>query len=143
MTSEKTTVAQQRALVALWHQTGRALAAQRRAELAAQTPLRSRQSAFDMLQLGGMLVPDLLREWSSGLIEGGASLPAGTVVGESNRLLDAALEIEEFCRTRHWRFCFISGIAVEHWGEARLTRGADLTVFTGIGAEASHFRRGR
>lgn len=59
-------------------------------------------------------------------------------MGENNRLLDAALEIQEFCRTRHWRFCFIGGIAVQHWGEARLTRDADLTVFTGIGDEASY-----
>jgi hypothetical protein len=59
------------------------------------------------------------------------------VIG-SNRLLDAALEIQEFCEARHWRFCFIGGIAVQHWGEARLTRVADLTVFTGIGDEASY-----
>jgi hypothetical protein len=52
-----------------------------------------------------------------------------------NRLLDAAQEIQQFCQSRHWRFCFIGGIAVQHWGEARLTRDADLTVFTGIGDE--------
>lgn len=56
----------------------------------------------------------------------------------SNRLLDAALEIQSFCQARHWRFCFIGGIAVQHWGEARLTRDADLTAFTGIGDEASY-----
>lgn len=52
-----------------------------------------------------------------------------------SRLLDAALEIQEFCEHRHWPFCFIGGIAVLHWGEARLTRDADLTIFTGIGRE--------
>lgn len=52
-----------------------------------------------------------------------------------NRLLQAALEIQEFCESRRWRFCFIGGIAVQHWGEARLTRDADLTVFTGLGDE--------
>jgi hypothetical protein len=57
---------------------------------------------------------------------------------ETNRLLDAALAIQEFCETRKWRFCFIGGIAVQHWGEARLTRDADLTVFTGIGDEARY-----
>ena len=56
----------------------------------------------------------------------------------TNRLLDAALEIQEFCQIRHWRFCFICGIAVQHWGEARLTRDADLTVFTGIGDETRY-----
>ena len=52
-----------------------------------------------------------------------------------NRLLEAAQELQQFCRSRNWRFCFIGGIAVQHWGEARFTRDADLTVFTGIGDE--------
>ena len=55
-----------------------------------------------------------------------------------NRLLVAAQEIQHFCRIRAWRFCFIGGIAVQHWGEARLTRDADVTVFTGIGDESSY-----
>ncbi len=58
------------------------------------------------------------------------------VVDGTNRLLAAAEEIQQFCRSRHWRFCFIDGIAVQHWGQARLTRDADVTVFTGIGDEA-------
>lgn len=52
-----------------------------------------------------------------------------------SRLIDAALEIQGFCEYRRWPFCFIGGIAVLHWGEARLTRDADLTIFTGIGRE--------
>lgn len=52
-----------------------------------------------------------------------------------SRLIEAALEIQEFCENRSWPFCFIGGIAVLHWGEARLTRDADLTIFTGIGRE--------
>lgn len=52
-----------------------------------------------------------------------------------SRLIDAALEIQGFCENRGWPFCFIGGIAVLHWGEARLTRDADLTIFTGIGRE--------
>lgn len=55
-----------------------------------------------------------------------------------NRLLEAAREIQEFCESRRWRFCFIGGIAVQHWGEARVTRDADLTIFTGIGDEPRH-----
>lgn len=55
-----------------------------------------------------------------------------------NRLLEAAHEIQEFCEARSWQFCFIGGIAVQHWGEARLTRDADLTVFTGLGDEARY-----
>lgn len=55
-----------------------------------------------------------------------------------NRLLEAAQEVQQFCRSRDWRFCFIGGIAVLHWGEARLTRDADLTVFTGFGDESRY-----
>jgi len=62
-------------------------------------------------------------------------LRAGTPVDAPNRLLEAAQEIQQFCRSRNWRFCFIGGIAVQRWGEARLTRDAGLTVYTGIGDE--------
>ena len=55
----------------------------------------------------------------------------------TNRLLAAALELQEFCIGRAWRFCFIGGLAVQHWGEARVTRDADLELFTGIGDESS------
>lgn len=55
-----------------------------------------------------------------------------------NRLIEAAQQIQEFCRTRHWRYCFIGGVAVQHWGEARFTRDADLTVFTGYGEEQAY-----
>jgi hypothetical protein len=61
--------AQQKELVAAWHETGLQLEAQRRAELASQSPLESQQAAFDMLQLGGMLPGDTKREESSGLVE--------------------------------------------------------------------------
>ena len=37
-----------------------------------------------------------------------------------NRLLDAAGEIQTFCEQNRWPFCFIGGIAVLHWGEARV-----------------------
>ena len=55
-----------------------------------------------------------------------------------NRLVAAAQEIQEFCRSRNWQFCFIGGIAVQHWGEARLTRDADVTVFSGFGDESRY-----
>lgn len=45
------------------------LQAHRYAELAAQSPVQSRQAAYDMLQLGGMLQVDEARELDSGLIE--------------------------------------------------------------------------
>ena len=54
-----------------------------------------------------------------------------------NPLLAAALEIQDFCRAQHWRFCFIGGLAVQRWGEPRLTQDADLTLITGFGGEAA------
>ena len=69
MSSSILSLAQQKEIVATWRETGRLLAAQRRAELASQSPLESRQAAFDMLQLGGLLPRDTKREASSGLVE--------------------------------------------------------------------------
>jgi hypothetical protein len=59
-------------------------------------------------------------------------------VDAPNRLLEAAVELQIFCLKRHWLFCFIGGIAVQHWGEARLTRDADVELFTGIGDEVAY-----
>lgn len=58
--------------------------------------------------------------------------------GGANLLLDAAREIQAFCEAKRWSFCFIGGVAVQHWGEARVTRDAGLTVFTGIGDEGAY-----
>jgi hypothetical protein len=69
MNSPKLSLAQQRELVAAWQETGRILEAQRRCELAVQSPAQSRQAAFDMMQLGGMLPCDISRESRSGLVE--------------------------------------------------------------------------
>ena len=45
-------------------------------------------------------------------------------------IFDAA---RRFCDQRGWRSCFIGGIAVQRWGEPRVTR--DLTLLTGFGGE--------
>ncbi len=50
-------------------------------------------------------------------------------------VLEAAGELQQFCQQHQWRFCFIGGLAVQRWGEARFTKHADLTLFTGIGEE--------
>jgi len=52
-----------------------------------------------------------------------------------NPIFAAALEIQDFCRVRNWRFCFIGALAVQRWGEPRLTQDVDLTIVTGFGAE--------
>lgn len=49
-----------------------------------------------------------------------------------SELLRASHELQEYCHGRNWPFCFIDGIAVLRWGEARTTRDADITIFTGF-----------
>jgi hypothetical protein len=52
-----------------------------------------------------------------------------------NPIFAAALELQGACETRGWHFCFIGAIAVQRWGEPRLTEDADLTLLTGFGGE--------
>ena len=47
----------------------------------------------------------------------------------------AAEEVQSFCKKHGWRFCFIGGLAVQRWGEPRMTQDADLTLLTGFGNE--------
>jgi hypothetical protein len=51
-------------------------------------------------------------------------------------LLDTAREVQDFCDQHGWGSCFIGGIAVQRWGQARVTRDVDLTLLTGFGGEA-------
>lgn len=51
------------------------------------------------------------------------------------RLFEEARAVQAFASARGWPFCFIGGIALQHWGEPRVTRDLDLTVFTGFGGE--------
>ncbi len=48
----------------------------------------------------------------------------------------AAAELEAFLTERAWRYCFIGGIALQRWGQPRLTNDIDLTILTGFGNEA-------
>lgn len=50
-------------------------------------------------------------------------------------VLAAAGEVQSYCRGRGWRFCFIGGVALQRWGEPRLTQDVDLTLLTGFGDE--------
>ncbi|MBI2927385.1 MAG: hypothetical protein HYY24_16945 [Verrucomicrobia bacterium] len=52
-----------------------------------------------------------------------------------NPIYSAALEVQAVCEASAWRFCFIGGVAVQRWGEPRLTADVDLTLFTGFGRE--------
>jgi hypothetical protein len=50
-------------------------------------------------------------------------------------LIDVAAELQAFCESRKWKFCFIGGLAVQHLAEARLTKDTDMTLLTGFGSE--------
>ena len=53
------------------------------------------------------------------------------------RVLEAAEQVQSFCKQQQWPFCFIGGVAVQRWGEPRLTQDVDLTLLTGFGNEES------
>ncbi|HYZ71986.1 MAG TPA: hypothetical protein VE641_02845 [Chthoniobacterales bacterium] len=51
------------------------------------------------------------------------------------RLVRSAHKLLEFCSARDWAACVIGGLAVQAWGEPRLTRDVDLSLLTGFGNE--------
>ncbi len=53
-------------------------------------------------------------------------------------LLKAAAELQKYCDRKKWSMCFIGGLAVQRWGEPRLTKDADITLLTGFGAEETY-----
>ena len=52
-----------------------------------------------------------------------------------NALFAAAVVVEEIARAADLRFCFIGGLAVQRWGQPRMTADLALTVITGFGGE--------
>jgi hypothetical protein len=50
-------------------------------------------------------------------------------------VLAAAGEVQNFCQRQGWRFCFIGGVALQRWGEPRLTQDVVLTLLTEFGHE--------
>lgn len=53
-------------------------------------------------------------------------------------LFDVALELQKFLTQQHWRFCFIGGLAIQRWGEPRVTQDVDCTLLTGFGGEEAY-----
>lgn len=53
-------------------------------------------------------------------------------------LFRLAGELQTVCRRRRWEFCFIGGIAVQRWGEPRVTQDVDMTILTGFGSESGY-----
>jgi hypothetical protein len=59
-------------------------------------------------------------------------------------LFQVASTVQAFCEREGLDFCFIGGLALQRYGEARVTRDVDLTVLAGFGGEeriASRFLR--
>lgn len=52
-----------------------------------------------------------------------------------NPLFAAAADVQAFCAARGWKSAVIGGVAVQRWGEPRLTRDVDVTIFAGLGGE--------
>jgi hypothetical protein len=50
--------------------------------------------------------------------------------------IDAAIAAQALCEEREFAFAFIGGVAVQRWGEPRVTKDIDLTLFCGFGNEA-------
>lgn len=50
-------------------------------------------------------------------------------------IVKTAFRIQNFLEQRDWKFCFIDGVALQIWGEPRLTNDVDLTLLTGFGNE--------
>jgi hypothetical protein len=55
-------------------------------------------------------------------------------------LFDVAGELQVFFIARNWKYCFIGGLALQRWGEPRITQDIDCTLFTGFGNEISFIR---
>ena len=56
-------------------------------------------------------------------------------------LFSAALEIQEFLGRAGDRYCFIGGVALQRWGQPRLTQDVDLTLLCAPGEEATAIDR--
>jgi hypothetical protein len=50
-------------------------------------------------------------------------------------LFHLAAQLQDIFMSRQWKFCFIGGIALQRWGEPRLTRDIDACLLTGFGGE--------
>src|SRR5579864_5144154 len=119
--------------------------AQYRATVEQLESIRARQLASmtcggaEDYSISGRLRAALAR--ATGLV--GADCTAGPfppekAMTEESGVMAAAAEVENFCRSQGWQFCFIGGVAVQRWGMPRFTQDVDLTLLTGFGTEV-HF----
>ena len=124
---DETTVAL-RKWVENWKETGVILRRIRREELRRLDPTAVREwmAAFeDAFEKPSVVFhPDPLRASSSSRT-GSKDFGGDQAVG-GGRFHTA------FCQEQGWRFCIIGGLALQRWGEPRLTRDVDIEVFTGF-----------
>ncbi len=55
-----------------------------------------------------------------------------------NELFQVAAAVQNLCQGQKWKFCFIGGLALQRWGEPRVTQDVDLTLLTGFGGEKTY-----
>lgn len=53
-------------------------------------------------------------------------------------IFQAAAEVQAFCVKQRWKFCFIGGVALQKWGEPRVTLDVDLTILTNFYKEDAY-----
>jgi hypothetical protein len=58
-------------------------------------------------------------------------------LSDVTEIIRVAAELQAYCEAQGWRFCYIGGLALQHWGEPRQTVDVDLTLLTGFGGEES------
>lgn len=52
-----------------------------------------------------------------------------------NPLVNLALELQLYFEKKNWKFCFIGGFALQHWGQPRMTKDVDVSLISGYGYE--------
>lgn len=57
------------------------------------------------------------------------------------RLVHVAWHLQGRFEAWGWRFCFIGGLALQRWGQPRLTVDVDVTLLSGFGGEAQFVDR--
>lgn len=55
-------------------------------------------------------------------------------------LFRVAQRVQDVCRRQKWDFCFIGGMALQRWGEPRVTQDVDMTLLTGFEGEQEFIR---
>ncbi len=58
-----------------------------------------------------------------------------------NPIFQAAQNLQNFCEQTRWKFCFIGGLAVQRWGQPRMTMDVDMTLLTGFGNEQYYIKK--